>query len=298
MTIEFICPNGHQLSAPENMAGKAGKCPRCGTRFLIPTLEELHAEEPEEIEEAAEPVSVGSATGSALKGAGSTPSAAGGSSPSAASKSGPSKSTVSVSPDSAAASSELGRAPQLPAGYFIFLCPNNHKLNGPVSLKGKPGQCPHCGAKFRIPADDEPEAPAPLSSVGVGVSSAVAVESSSSLPTAPAPEITEQEPDEIPTAEPISVWHLPPPTAGTGHALASLFGWIWAQREPQAVIELTLKDGEPFLPKWFAPELSSEGFGAFAQQDDSGDYSLTLLPWESIQSVVVRNLSEIPPQFE
>ena len=30
MTIEFFCPNEHQLSAPDNMAGKAGKCPKCG----------------------------------------------------------------------------------------------------------------------------------------------------------------------------------------------------------------------------------------------------------------------------
>src|SRR5690606_3789560 len=34
---------------------------------------------------------------------------------------------------------------------IVFLCPNNHKLNGPASLQGQPGQCPHCGAKFRIP---------------------------------------------------------------------------------------------------------------------------------------------------
>ena len=37
---------------------------------------------------------------------------------------------------------------------FVFLCPNGHKLNGPPSLKGKLGQCPHCVAKFRIPDDD------------------------------------------------------------------------------------------------------------------------------------------------
>jgi len=32
-----------------------------------------------------------------------------------------------------------------------FLCPNGHKLSGPASLQGRPGQCPHCQSKFVIP---------------------------------------------------------------------------------------------------------------------------------------------------
>ena len=39
---------------------------------------------------------------------------------------------------------------------IIFLCPNGHKLSGPANLKGKPGQCPHCNAKFVIPEDEVP----------------------------------------------------------------------------------------------------------------------------------------------
>ena len=34
--IKFVCPNGHPLSAPDNLAGKAGKCPRCHTSFAVP----------------------------------------------------------------------------------------------------------------------------------------------------------------------------------------------------------------------------------------------------------------------
>ncbi|HTN73817.1 MAG TPA: hypothetical protein VL096_01170, partial [Pirellulaceae bacterium] len=49
--------------------------------------------------------------------------------------------------------------PAPPAGgdMIVFLCPNGHRLNGPAKLKGKAGQCPHCGAKFRIPEDEEEE---------------------------------------------------------------------------------------------------------------------------------------------
>jgi len=36
-----------------------------------------------------------------------------------------------------------------------FLCPNGHRLHGPSSLQGKPGQCPDCGSRFRIPIYDD-----------------------------------------------------------------------------------------------------------------------------------------------
>ena len=38
---------------------------------------------------------------------------------------------------------------------IVFLCPNGHKLNGPATLKGKPGKCPHCDTRFLIPDDDD-----------------------------------------------------------------------------------------------------------------------------------------------
>lgn len=45
-----------------------------------------------------------------------------------------------------------------------FNCPNGHKLNVKSFLAGKKGVCPHCGAKFRIPAtpaeDDHDDGPA------------------------------------------------------------------------------------------------------------------------------------------
>lgn len=63
--IEFLCPNGHHLEGPARLAGRGGQCPHCGTRFQIPTLEEIAAsaelpdddhevEEVEEVEPAEE----------------------------------------------------------------------------------------------------------------------------------------------------------------------------------------------------------------------------------------------------
>ena len=36
MGIRFFCPNGHKLNVKEHLAGKAGFCPECGTRLVIP----------------------------------------------------------------------------------------------------------------------------------------------------------------------------------------------------------------------------------------------------------------------
>ena len=115
--IKFLCPNGHQLSAPENLAGKPGKCPKCSTAFVVPA--------PAEEEEEAMPPQPAAAV----------PNAAGGGS----------SMDIGMGSGKGKAGKEV----------FVFLCPNGHKLNGPPSLKGKPGQCPHCGAKFRIPSDDD-----------------------------------------------------------------------------------------------------------------------------------------------
>jgi hypothetical protein len=39
-TISFLCPNGHKLSGPRTLQGKAGQCPHCGSKFRIPNYEE------------------------------------------------------------------------------------------------------------------------------------------------------------------------------------------------------------------------------------------------------------------
>jgi hypothetical protein len=35
--IEFLCPNNHRIRCPDEQAGRAAKCPKCGVKFLIPT---------------------------------------------------------------------------------------------------------------------------------------------------------------------------------------------------------------------------------------------------------------------
>jgi hypothetical protein len=44
-TIAFLCPNGHKLTGPRSLQGKAGQCPHCGSKFRIPTYEKPREEE-------------------------------------------------------------------------------------------------------------------------------------------------------------------------------------------------------------------------------------------------------------
>jgi hypothetical protein len=40
MGIQLQCPNGHQIHARSEFAGKRGVCPQCGAEFDIPTQNE------------------------------------------------------------------------------------------------------------------------------------------------------------------------------------------------------------------------------------------------------------------
>lgn len=44
-TVTFLCPNGHRLNAPNSLVGKAGQCPHCQARFLVP---ESHPDDPDD----------------------------------------------------------------------------------------------------------------------------------------------------------------------------------------------------------------------------------------------------------
>lgn len=251
MVIKFLCPNGHQLSAPENMAGKKGKCPKCQSAFVVPTLEEVAAAE---ADDAQQPVEL--ATG--------------------------------VSASETVTLPAMGSGKGLPPGeLFVFLCPNGHRLNGPPSLKGKAGQCPHCGARFRIPTDDEEEEsptdePAPMRVV-IG-----------------APETTgsggfrfpiEQFTGEDTTTEQPSG----PPAGGAG--MGFIFARLWKERDDRTEIEIFLHEGEILVPEHYSEFLSNSDYGVLAIQEGDGSYSITVIPWSSVRRVAVRKLGELPGEL-
>lgn len=267
MVIKFLCPNGHQLSAPENMAGKKGKCPKCQSAFVVPTLEEIAAAEADDTPE----------PGGSAAAAGPRPELAP-----------PDKPGEPAAPIEIPQTPAMGSGKGLPPGaVFVFLCPNGHKLNGPPSLKGKAGQCPHCGARFRIPSDDDLEAP------------------EEDVPTGEADE------DEEPAAEHPSggfqfpfgqfgeqvidaaVEDAPPPPPAGAPGLGYIFARLWQQRDEQTEVEIFLTEGEIVSPDRYSEILSGSDYGVFAIQEGDGTFAVTVIPWSAVRRVGVRKIAAL-----
>jgi hypothetical protein len=188
-----------------------------------------------------------------------------------------------------------------------FRCPNGHKLSGPASLQGQPGQCPHCQAKFRIPrVEEEDERPVvePVSDSGrIDFNLAGAPEAE------PAEddflgidELQEVEPGSRKSGSAVEVGFLPGESpapeeaepAEEAHPLASLFVALWQEHEHGGVVELHLGDGVIIVPDWWAPALSIHSHGVFAIQTADGSYVMETVAWDAIQRITIRQIQELP----
>jgi hypothetical protein len=232
--IKFLCPNGHPLSAPENLAGKPGKCPKCNTPFVVPPPDDAEGSATDDL----------AAAGSGI----ATPA--------------------------------MGSGKGLGGGTFMFLCPNGHRLNGPPSLKGKAGQCPHCGVRFRIPTDDELDA----TDDELGLA---------------------DEAEDSPDADRIDFNRLfgaggegqpaglPPGGAGLG----IIFARLWQERTDATELEIFLTEGEIVVPDYYAAALSRSDYGVFAVEEGDGSFAITVVPWSSVRRVSMRRAGELPREF-
>jgi hypothetical protein len=246
MTIQFLCPSGHKISCPDEQAGRAAKCPKCGVKFRIPDLSELEM----------------------------------------------SDSDSDVSPPEL--ESAVGAGAAAAEGQIEFLCPNGHRLHGPASLQGRPGQCPECGSKFRIPSYDEvPEEEASdqqqisVGPVGGGTDSGLTLEEVAIEGKAGgAEELDLEGPEAAEGGAPSDAAGMP--------RLARLIAQLWAKKAQGARVELRLTDGKSIAPDCFSEALSRGRHGVFAVKEPDGTYTLMVVAWESVARVVVRGVKELP----
>jgi hypothetical protein len=171
----------------------------------------------------------------------------------------------------------MGSGKGMGSGTFMFLCPNGHRLNGPPSLKGKAGQCPHCGVRFRIPTDDEMD----LADDELGLA------------------------EESPDADKIDFNRLfgtggegqatvlPPGGAGLG----LIFARLWQERTDATELEIFLTEGEILVPEFYSAALSRSDYGVFAIQEGDGSFAITVVPWSSVRRVSMRQISELPREL-
>ena len=238
--IEFLCPNGHKINCPDEQAGRGAKCPKCGARFRIP--------HPTEVE--------------ARHAAGSDSDI-----------SEPELTDSGIAPFQAGRVEPVEKEPQIE-----FLCPNGHRLHGPASLQGKPGQCPECGSKFRIPIyDDIQEEEEMEQGLGVGRADG-GVDSDLARPQ------TIETIEEIRDVEEISA---------AEHSTAALFERFWAEKPDNGHVELHLPGGEILTPDRFVKPLSTQSHGVFAVKESAGTYTLTAVAWDSVVRMVVRGVKNI-----
>jgi hypothetical protein len=258
MVIKFVCPNGHPLSAPENLAGKPGKCPKCATAFVVPAPEEPAAAENGD-----------SGNSEVTSGAATTP-------------------TAGIGTGSGKSGVRTGE-------LFVFLCPNGHKLNGPPSLKGKAGQCPHCGARFRIPTDEELEEEEALDEPELEIANG------GSSPADPFAQMfgprTEQAEEVLDAAlEEEEDPDIDPVPQGI-HALGYIVGRLWDKRDDVAEVEIFLQEGEIMSPDFYSEVLSTDQYGVFANLEGDGTYAITVIPWSSVRRVGMRKIEHLSPKM-
>ena len=175
---------------------------------------------------------------------------------------------------------------------IAFLCPNGHKLSGPASLQGKPGQCPHCSSKFVIP-DYSEFAPDPDPADAEDVSGVI---SSGEVDLEPLEELVSPGDLESLSAEDTAIASVPPASllpdsatafagaatvAGRPVSLQHAFELLWARRAAGIYMELHLKSGDILRPEFYAASSSGPSQGLFATRDDDGSYTLAAIAWDA-----------------
>jgi predicted RNA-binding Zn-ribbon protein involved in translation (DUF1610 family) len=259
MPIEFACPNGHILKAPEERAGKTGKCPKCGVAFVVPSVEEEPIEDfgaeglPPEDAPAADAPSVDPAP--------STPASDSG---------GKLPATAPVDGKSASAEETI-----------TFLCPNGHKLSSPARLQGKAGKCPHCGEKFRVPMLDEDE-PTDFGAEDEGLAFGAENEDIGEFGQ------EEDFEDEIPD-DALEEEELGPP-----HPMRLLFERLWREREHGGKLRIHLGEDGTLVADFYARRYSRGGYGVIASRDEKGNYKITAVNWDAVRRIEVDELVNLP----
>jgi len=257
--IEFLCPNGHQIHCPDSQAGRAAKCPRCGVKFRIPNLSEASGLQQ----------SGGEAASPELTDSGDFTSASPPAGPPAA------------------------KDPQIE-----FLCPNGHLLHGPSGLQGRPGECPECGCRFRIPTYDdlneEAEQQVAVGPVEAGEQRQGAVSQGEKMEEPAAARTGGNGPDEGSRSGSKSGISGSSISTDGGLSLPALFAKLWTEKARGASIEVRFRDGETLLPDRYLYKLSQQTHGVFAVKDASGTHTLSVVPWDTVARVVVRGVKTLP----
>jgi len=185
-----------------------------------------------------------------------------------------------------------------------FLCPNGHRLFGSSDLQGRPGQCPECGVRFRIPVVEElseheaeeaiplslaPE-PSPHLVAGMGLGdSAVVPDSGLHL---------ELFPSRLPGDSRVEM--RSDSSRGdqiAGQSFGELFQKVWASRPIASTVQIRLEDGQTMTVLKFRPFGHNGEYAAFIVEDSALGAGLVVIPWQAVRMVHISGVKEFPSQI-
>lgn len=203
-----------------------------------------------------------------------------------------------------------------PTEEIDFLCPNGHQLHAPMELAGRPGQCPHCKSRFRVPTleeifeEDEPSVAEAVSEGALPISDDD--DAALDMP----PDVADEESGEyLEVPEGTAAGQTLPGETGSGvhrrpadvhdlhdteldeldtHPACTLFSKLWDRYSGEAVIEVELSSGDKFVPARFAHDMSRRTHGLFSVTDADGSHTLSAVAWDSVARISVRGVRQLP----
>lgn len=179
---------------------------------------------------------------------------------------------------------------------IVFLCPNGHKLNGPSSLQGTPGQCPHCNMRFVIPdfdnLDEETYDAGDTDSDLWDEDDEDIVEAVDAIEPLPEDASGVSRGNWAPTYPTAG-----PPSAQADHPMAAVFDRFWGYKRRGSLLKLHLKTGETIVPENYASDLSRGPYAVFTVIDKAENRTLTMIAWDTIARVAVKDIGDLPGFF-
>jgi len=274
MIIRFFCPRGHKMGAPAEKAGSMGKCPQCETLLEVPTppagyngVEVLQADEVLEFYCPNEHYLRSPARLQGKRGQ----------CPHCGEKFVvPSLEEDSPEPQHTAAATESGEVEGV--GQIEEVTEEQETIEEIETIDDSSDPTGGSEAVEDIQTlDDEPEHGSSKSGGG-----------SSGRLAAPDFSFVEKEIHGTSPGTPAA----PVPHA---HPLAALFERIWEESDREAVVELELKTGERIAPLHYAHDVSRGQFGVFAVRAHNGTHTVTVVAWDDVARITVKDLNHLPP---
>jgi len=264
MVLEFLCPKGHKIRCPEERAGQAARCPKCGVKFLIPDPSESRLSETP----------------------GTSSATPGGSGSGVRSGTGPAKDQIAF----LCPNGHLLHGPRRLQGH-AGQCPEcGSKFRIPTyDEPAETAQLPE-GQQRPDAREEKPQEPEIRVTLEPTADSAVNL-ADNLVHYEQLPPVSRQSGERILVAlQSESSGRLARPKEAI--ALYDLFCRLWTSKAEGALMEVRLNNGERLLPQRFAKGMSRGSHAVFGLKESDGTFSVAAVAWESICQIVLRQLPE------